>query len=61
MESVEEAKYLGGLITKDVTAKAEARSRISATTIVMKSLDTFWKWTKCNFNCKLRVFNAVII
>ena len=57
---VSEATYLGGQLTMNTSAITETQSRISACIPILRSLDTFWKKTKCTLTWKLHVYNAVI-
>jgi len=61
LDSVEQAMYLGGTLTRTADAKTEVEHRIAETMGVMKALQTFWKKTNCPFTWKLNVYNAVIV
>ena len=61
MSKVQQAKYLGGILTKKADAKTEIQARITATNPVIRSLDVLWKQTKCSIKWKLLIFNAVCI
>ena len=43
MKKVDKAKYLGGILTKKADSSTEIQARLTATTPVITSLDTFWK------------------
>ena len=45
MTKVQQAKYLGGILTKKADAKTEIQARITATNPVIRSLDVLWKQT----------------
>ena len=52
--------YLGGTITKDVNINTEVMDRIASATNVWRSLDTFWKHTKCANRTKMIIYDAVV-
>ena len=60
VKRVEDAIYLGGKLSKDAKSQIEITSRIPATMPVLRSLDLFWKQTKCSVKWKLNVYNAVV-
>ena len=61
MSNAEQAKYLGGILTKKADAKTELQARINATNPASRSLDVFWKQTNGLLKWKLLIFNAVCI
>ena len=60
LEKVEDAVYLGGKLAKDAKSHTEITSRIAATMPVLRSLDLFWKQTKCTKKLTINVYNAVV-
>ncbi len=61
LNSVEEATYLGGTLTKTVNPRVEIDSRIAGAANILRQLDKFWSHTTCSLRWKIQVFNAVII
>ena len=59
--TTDEVKYLGGILTKSVSAFKEISNRITATMPVLKSLDLFWKHANCSEKWKILVYNSVVI
>ena len=61
MSKSDQAKYLGGILTKKDDARIAIQARINATNPAIRSLDVFWKQTKCWLKWKVLIFNAVCI
>ena len=60
MKHVEEAVYLGGILTKHVNIASEVSNRIASAMATWKSLDIFWKEAQCSTRNKILIYNAVI-
>ena len=58
---VNQATYLGGILSKEVNPVIEIQNRIAGCIPILRTLDIFWKKTNCPLKLKLNVFNAVII
>ena len=60
MKHVEEAVYLGWILTKHVNIASEVSNRIASAMATWKSLDIFWKEAQCSTRNKILIYNAVI-
>ena len=61
MERVDQAGYLGGVITEDSNRNTELGSRLSKAIGTCQKLKIFWKKTAAPKSWKLQVYNAAIV
>ena len=61
LKNDEEAKYLGGVITRRLLTRKELEARISVAFVTAKKLKLCFKRTRCSDSWKLQVYNAVLI
>ena len=60
LQKVEEALYLGVLITRKANTKREVKRRIQMAMGTLKKLDEFWHHSDCSKRLKMIVFVTVI-
>eukprot|EP00973_Karenia_brevis_P087575 12142190-Karenia_brevis.AAC.1 len=61
MKGVDEATYLGGVLTKTVSREAELNNRFTKAIITCNKLKIFWSKTGCSLKWKLQIYNAIVV
>eukprot|EP00969_Alexandrium_andersonii_P211102 9324026-Alexandrium_andersonii.AAC.1 len=61
MREVDEAKYLGSVITKESSRFAELNDKLRKAMVTAIRLERFWKKSNASVGWKLLVFNAVVV
>ena len=61
LTQVNEAVYLGGIMTAKGDAHTEVNARIQKALVTVRSLKTFWNKTNCTKKWKALVYNATVI
>ena len=61
LKEVENATYLGGILSWNASRLDELNNRISKALTTCNKLKTFWYKTNCTYKWKLQVYNAIIV